>query len=100
MKKLIFTILILFTFLTTTGMALAWHRHPYPHRTPPGIYISPPIIRIAPPVYYRWNPPPYYYFPPDYDQEYYRAWVPSHWEERWTPYGWERVWVPGHWEDY
>ncbi len=97
MKKILFILLILITFLLISGVASARDRYPYHHRHPyrSEIYISPPAIWIAPPVYYRPYYSPYRDYPPTpYG---YRVWVPGYWEERWTPYGWEKVWVPGYW---
>jgi len=55
MKKTVFILLILITFLLTTTIASARDRYPYHHRHPSrsGIYIGPPGIWISPPVSYR-----------------------------------------------
>jgi hypothetical protein len=62
-----------------------------------GLFLPSPVAWPRPPapvVAYSGYPPYGYYGPGYYG---YRAWVPAHWESRWTPYGWTRVWVRGCW---
>lgn len=81
MKKLITISLILAAIFLTSGQVFA-----RPHFR---VFFGPPRVYIGPPVY---APAPGYYYNP------YRAWVPGHWESRWTPYGPERIWIPGYWQ--
>ena len=89
MKKTVFILLILTTFLLTTTIASARDGRSHYHRPSyhSGMYTGPPGTWISPPVYYRSYYPPYRAYPSyGYD---YRVWVPGYWEERWTPYGWK-----------
>jgi len=103
MKRMIFIVLILISFLIVTHNAMAGDRRPYSYRPshPFSVYIGPPAVWVAPPFYFRSYSPSYRINPYDYDDYYrcgsYRVWVPGYWEERWTPYGWEKVWIPGYW---
>ncbi len=78
--------LVLVAIFLWSGQALAWHRGHF------GIFIG-PRLWVGPPAFYS----PGYYPPPVYYSSPYRAWVPGHWESRWTPYGWQRAWIPGYW---
>ena len=62
-----------------------------------GVFLPPPVAWTRPPAPVVAYPgyPSYAYYSPRYYG--YRAWVPGHWESRWTPYGWTKVWVRGYW---
>ena len=92
MKKILLASIALAIVLLAAGSASAHWR---PHFGL-GFHFGPPAAWVAPPPYSPGYYAPYgYHGPYDYG---YRAWVPGHWEKRWTPYGWSRVWIPGYWQ--
>ena len=99
MKKLIMISLILLAIFLLSESAFAWRDHYRGHGHFGGFIAPPPIWVAPPPVYFRgYYPSPSYYGSDYYYNDPYRAWVPGHWENRWTPYGWERAWIPGYWQ--
>jgi hypothetical protein len=87
MKRLLVVGLILVVMFLAVGKASAHGRFGFFFPFPPL------VIAPSPPAYYYpgYYPPPYPYY------RNYRAWVPGHWDWRWTGYGWQRVWIPGYW---
>jgi hypothetical protein len=96
MKKLIFIAITLIgiAILLSSGPAFAWRGHGHGRF---GVFIAPPLLLPPPAVFFRGYYPPPSYYGPGYYNDPYRAWVPGHWDQRWTPYGWQRIWVPGYW---
>ncbi len=89
MNKLLTALLILTVTFLAAGTASAHVRFGFF-----GVFPFPSVTVAPAPVYsYPAYYPPYPAYPP-YG---YRAWVPGHWEWRWTGYGRARVWIPGHW---
>jgi hypothetical protein len=93
MKKIIVVTLALVATLSCAEITSAdWQ--PYVSM---GLFLPSPVAWVRPPAPVVAYPgySPYGYYGPGYYG--YRAWVPAHWESRWTPYGWTRVWVRGYW---